>query len=139
MKQQHKQKWQWGVGATATMFVVVVFAMSTQTTRAQSIISMNNVGDFQAVNVALANGEKDLIITMTASIDFGGSTIKQFLPLGFDHTTQTCHPFSGTFNGNGFSLKNIQLDMTTGGGNNDDAGVGGAWLFCGLENALIND
>ena len=149
MQQHHHQQGLWHVAAT--MFVV--WAATTQKTTAQRIIQVSCTNDLQLVNNALFAGEKFITITLQAGIAFGEASSKQLLPLGFDHTTQKCHPFSGTFNGKNNALSGIEVKMPRDDENantdkcsGDDVkggvdlcGVCGAGLFCGIENAFVEN
>jgi len=52
-------------------------------------------------------------------------------PLGLSEDSKECHPFTGTFDGKGHSLKNIEMDNT------NDPDYSDSSLFCSLKNAIV--
>ena len=68
-------------------------------------------------------------IIFTANINMNNmSGLEDVLPLGWNATTNTCTPFTGTVQGNSFTLFNINLTTTH---------SGGAGLFCRLAGATV--
>ena len=118
--------------------VAVLWAGHTPSAAAQTVLTISTVQQFATVNNALFAGEKDLTIVLTSGLDFSGSASSVLLPLGFNHSSHSCYPFSGTLFGKGNTLSNIQLDTTNESTTGDEC-ASGAGLFCGLENAVITN
>ena len=74
-----------------------------------------------------SNGFINVDITLAHDIDF--SYVGYKLPLGTQEDSLKCLPYTGTFNGNGYSIKNFNIIR-----NGDVAG-----LFCQLEGATIQN
>ena len=70
-------------------------------------------------------------IEVTADLDFSSSTLT--FPLGVSDDGGTCVSFSGVFQGNGHSIKGLEMDNTY------KTGYKGAGLFCSLKDATIDN
>ena len=70
-------------------------------------------------------------IEVTADLDFSASTLT--FPLGVSDDGGTCVSFSGVFQGNGHSIKGLEMDNTY------KTGYKGAGLFCSLKNATVEN
>ena len=109
--------------------VVVAWLLAQHTLAYTVLISSPN--NFRQLQANMLAGEPIEAITFTANIDMSGvSDLEDVLPLGWNATTNTCTPFTGTVQGNSFTLLNINLTTTH---------SGGAGLFCRLDGATVGN
>ena len=115
----------------STSAILFVFLLMSGTAFAADPIQISTFEQLMAIDNSIENLSKDYILMN--DIDVQNSTL--FKPIGsnFDYTTMGEHkenPFTGTFNGNGYTISNITiLDNTM-------TGVG---LFGSTEGASISN
>ena len=97
---------------------LTTLAKTVKVTRPTQLIELFNKG---------SNGYIDVNIDLDNDIDF--SLVQLKIPLGVQQETFQCLPYTGIFNGNGHSIKNLNIELT-------QNGVG---LFCRLERATIKN
>ena len=84
----------------------------------------------ELINLFKSGSTVNDTVQLASDLDFSGSS--HTLPLGA-FSNGTCVAFTGVFEGNGHSIKNLKMN------NKYNAGYSNAGLFCSLKNATIDN
>jgi len=115
-----------------SLILICIFLFTTAICCNAVSFSINNIQDLESFASIISQKDSQYDVTLNADIDISESSKPNLFahPLGYNtQTGNKCYLFSGSFEGNGFTIKNLKMD-------NDKLDSG---LFCGLKNVEIRN